>query len=226
MMTAKKRSSTKHRRSLKPEEQAAVDKAREQRRTPRLKVENNKVAIDHEDLLTGYALMKEALGGNGPDFVFGLLDQLSKATYGGATIDPSGLNFMVSVIQGIEPRDQVEAMLAAQMSLSHMAIMKFSQHLPLTTSLPEQDSAERAINKFARTFIAQMETLKRYRSGGEQKVTVTHVSVGEGGQATAGNVTQGGQSPPLALTYSKDAPMQIMNKPVPAPAAIKRKSRK
>ena len=35
-----------------------------------------------------------------------------------------------------------------------------------------------------------MEALKRYRTGGEQKVTVQHVSVGEGGQAIVGNVTQ------------------------------------
>jgi hypothetical protein len=35
-----------------------------------------------------------------------------------------------------------------------------------------------------------MEALKRYRTGGEQKVTVQHLSVGEGGQAIVGNVTQ------------------------------------
>jgi hypothetical protein len=35
-----------------------------------------------------------------------------------------------------------------------------------------------------------MEALKRYRSGGEQKVTVHHVSVNEGGQAIVGNVNQ------------------------------------
>lgn len=33
-----------------------------------------------------------------------------------------------------------------------------------------------------------MEALKRYRSGGEQKVTVQHVNVAEGGQAIVGNV--------------------------------------
>jgi hypothetical protein len=33
---------------------------------------------------------------------------------------------------------------------------------------PQQDSAVRAFNKLARTFAAQVETLKRYRGGGEQ----------------------------------------------------------
>jgi hypothetical protein len=33
---------------------------------------------------------------------------------------------------------------------------------------PQQDSAVRAFNKLARTFAAQVETLKRYRGGGGQ----------------------------------------------------------
>jgi hypothetical protein len=36
-----------------------------------------------------------------------------------------------------------------------------------------------------------METLKRYRTGGEQKVTVQHVTVNDGGQAIVGTVTPG-----------------------------------
>ena len=42
-----------------------------------------------------------------------------------------------------------------------------------------------------------MEGLKRYRTGGEQKVTVQHVTVNEGGQAVVGNVSsQGRKGPP------------------------------
>ena len=46
--------------------------------------------------------------------------------------------------------------------------------------------------KMLRTFIAQMEALKKYRTGGEQKVTVEHVHVNEGGRAIVGAVNQGG----------------------------------
>jgi len=46
--------------------------------------------------------------------------------------------------------------------------------------------------KMLRTFTAQMEALKKYRTGGQQKVTVEHVHVNEGGQAIVGNVSQGG----------------------------------
>src|SRR3954467_10300210 len=82
-----------------------------------------------------------------------------------------------------------EAMLAGQMAAVHMAIMTFARRLSHLENIPQQDSAERAFKKLARTFAAQLEALKRYRTGGEQKVTVQHVTVNEGGQAVVGNIT-------------------------------------
>ena len=127
---------------------------------------------------------------------------------------------MLSVIKGVQPRDQIEAMLAAQMAAVHMATMTFARRLAHVENIPQQDSAERAFNKLTRTFATQMEALKRYRTGGEQKVTVQHVSVAEGGQAIVGNVTQAQRenvpgkaaaSPPLALTNANVLPMPIMD---------------
>jgi len=40
--------------------------------------------------------------------------------------------------------------------------------------------------------MAQMEALKKYRTGGQQKMIVEHVHVNEGGQAIVGNVNPGG----------------------------------
>jgi hypothetical protein len=97
---------------------------------------------------------------------------------------------MLAVITGIKPNDQLEAMLAAQMAAIHIAMMTFTQRLDAVENIPQQDSAERALNKLARTFTTQMETLKRYRTGGQQNVTVHHVSVSDGGQAIVGNVTR------------------------------------
>ena len=53
-----------------------------------------------------------------------------------------------------------------------------------------------------------MEALKRYRTGGEQKVTVQHVSVSEGGQAIVGNVTQGAAAPAKAPASCRHSPTQ------------------
>ncbi len=111
----------------------------------------------------------------------------------GKSVDESGLNFMLAVVKGVEPRDQVEAMLAAQMAAVHMATMTLARRLAHVENIQQQDSAERAFNKLARTFAAQVEALRRHRTGGEQKVTVEHVTVNEGGQAIVGNVSHGGR---------------------------------
>lgn len=97
-------------------------------------------------------------------------------------MDDRGLNFLLAVVKGIEPTDQVEAMLAAQMAAVHNATMTFARRLAHVDNIPQQDSAERAFNKLARTFAAQVEALKRYRTGGEQTVRVEHVTVNEGGR--------------------------------------------
>src|SRR5277367_5060611 len=95
---------------------------------------------------------------------------------------------MLSIVKGIKPRDQIEAMLAAQMAAVHVASITFARRLAHVDNIPQQDSAERAFNKLTRTFAAQLSALKEYRSKGEQKITVQHVHVAEGGQAIVGNV--------------------------------------
>ncbi len=83
-------------------------------------------------------------------------------------------------------------MLAAQIAAVHMATMAFARRLALVETLSQQDSVERAFNKLARTFTTQIEALKRYRTGGQQRMVVEHVTVNEGGQAIVGSVSHGG----------------------------------
>jgi hypothetical protein len=81
----------------------------------------------------------------------------------------------------------------AIMASAYMATLRMALQLAAAQMIPQQDAAERAFNKLARTFAAQMDTLKRYRSKGEQKVTVQHVTVNDGGQAVVGDVRTGGR---------------------------------
>ena len=71
----------------------------------------------------------EALASADWDFLDGILKQLVNASAQDQDIDECGLNFMLSVIKGIEPRDQLEAMLAAQMAAVHVASMTFARRL-------------------------------------------------------------------------------------------------
>jgi hypothetical protein len=158
------------------------------KRGPSIKVIAGEVKIDHPDPALGSILMLRAVGSTDGDFLRGLTKQLANAGSPGSGLDEGGINFMLAVVKGIEPRDQIEAMLAAQIAAVHMASMTFARRLAHIENIPQQDSASNAFNKLTRTFAAQVEALKRYRSGGEQKMTVQHVHVAEGGQAIVGNV--------------------------------------
>jgi len=150
------------------------------------------ITVDHQDIPTGFSLLMEAVGTTNRDFMAGILRQLANAATKGPEADVEGLNFMLSMITDIEPKDQMEAMLAAQMAAVHMATMTFARRLNHVDNIPQQDSAERAFNKLARTFTTQMEALNKYRGKGQQKMTVEHVHVHEGGQAIVGTVQGGG----------------------------------
>ena len=184
-----------------PEEQVIVEamaaRIKEWAVTPRVKVSEKGGVVqllpDHPDFAVGHILLMEALGTTELDFLNGLLGQLASAGSRGKSVDESGLNFMLSVVKGIEPKDQVETMLAAQMAAVHMATMTSARLLNHVENIAQLDSNERAFNKLARTFAAQVEALKRYRTGGEQRMTVEHVHVHQGGQAIVGTVNQGGE---------------------------------
>ena len=133
-----------------------------------------------------FRLLSEALGSQDPDFIWGLVSQLSQAST--RFNDGEGLNFMLSVIKNIHPRDAIEAMLVAQMAAVHMSMMTFVDEFARLGNTPQQEMAERAMNKLSRTFATLVGALKHHRTGGEQKLTVRYVS--ESRQAIVGTVTQ------------------------------------
>jgi hypothetical protein len=187
-----------------------------------------RIVVNHKEKAVGYALLAEALGTANMDFINVLVQQLADGGSQGK-IDENEINFMLAVIKDIKPTDHVIAMLGAQMAAVHITAMKFMQRFPRIESLQQQDATERAYNKLVRTFTMQMEALRRYRTGGEQKVTVQYVSVADGGQAIVGPVTQAApqaapskhRDKPKALIHSQQAPMPIIDNPVPRPRAAR-----
>ena len=157
---------------------------------PRIKLLRGGFAIDHPDRKRGEALMSDALGVADRDAMHGILRQLVKASVNGGKPDAVNLSFMISMVNSIKPRDSVEAMLVAQMVSVHVMAMRCAYHLANAEDIAQQDSAARALGRLARTFPAQIEALNRYRSHGEPAITVQNVSVGDGGNAIVGNVTQ------------------------------------
>lgn len=125
------------------------------------------------------------------DFHQGIVSQMAALGARGRSIDEANTNFVMAVARSIQPKDAIEAMLATQMGAIHIATMMLAARLHHVDTLPQQDSASRALNQLARTYAMQVDALKRYRTGGQQKVTVEHVTVNAGGQAIVGAVATG-----------------------------------
>src|SRR5437016_8244969 len=157
---------------------------------PRIKLLSHGFSIDHPDPELGEQLMANALGVADREAMHGIIRQLVKASVSGESPDEVNLSFMISMVKSIKPRDSIEAMLVAQMVCVHAMAMRCAFHLANADDIARQDSAGRALGRLARTFPAQIEALNRHRSHGEPAITVQTVSVGDGGKAIVGNVTQ------------------------------------
>src|ERR1700730_14594751 len=98
-------------------------------------------------------------------------------------------------LAGVNPKDALEGMMAAQLFASHAAAMECYRR----AMLPEQTAEGRQTNlaqaaKLTRANAALVEALAKHRGKGQQKVIVEHVHVYQGGQAIVGQVTPGGVS--------------------------------
>ena len=130
--------------NMTAQERTAIDKflARNAANpAPRLKVLKGQTATispDHPNGLAGQMLLMDALGTGDIDFYHGLLNQLATAGSKGGQADERRLNFMLSVVKGVQPRDQLEVMLAAQMAAVHMATMTFARRLAHVEDILQQ----------------------------------------------------------------------------------------
>jgi hypothetical protein len=95
----------------------------------------------------------------------------------------------VAALIGIGPRDELEAMIAAQLLAAHNAAMECYRRAMLFEQTFEgcHEILSQA-NKLSRTDAALLDALNRHRGKGQQKVTVEHVHVNAGGQAIVGAV--------------------------------------
>jgi hypothetical protein len=162
---------------------------------------SGKPAIVHEttDATLSAAKVTEALGTPNKELQSFLLDQVIRTFRGcesseGIDYNKAAefTNKAMALLNGIQPQDEIEGMLAVQMIAVHNVAMETLRRVMIIgqTFEGEEANVNRA-TKMLRTFAAQMEALKRYRTGGQQKVIVEHVHVNEGGQAIVGVVNRG-----------------------------------
>jgi hypothetical protein len=151
------------------------------------------IEVDDKDPGTGAMLLMEALGTGDHDFFTGLVTQLAAICQTGDSIDDGKLNHLLSMILSVKPDDEIETMLASQMAALHMASLVYAERVMRGTYLDQLEHHMKALTKLTRAYATQLEALRKYRSGGEQKITVQHVTVNDGGQAIVGDVTANGR---------------------------------
>src|SRR6185312_11994052 len=100
----------------------------------------------------------------------------------------------VAGLMGIGPRDELEGMIAAQLLAAHNAAMECYRRAMLGEQTFEgrRENLSQA-NKLSRTSALLLDALNRHRGKGQQKVTVEHVHVHQGGQAIVGAVNSAGK---------------------------------
>ena len=168
------------RRNAKPYIEAKVE----------LKGGRRHISWDHPSQDLARILWADGLGTD--DMAFGglVLGQLAQIAATGPALTDQDLNLVLSIVRGLAPNDPTEALLATQMAAVHSAAMVAASRLARVETIEQQDSASAMLNKLTRTFALQVEALKKHRLKGEQTITVTHVTVSDGGQAIVGNVQQ------------------------------------
>ena len=113
-------------------------------------------------------------------------------------------------LAGIAPKDELEAMIAAQLIAAHNAAMECYRRATISGQTFEgRREALSQANRLSRTYAVLADALNRSRGKGQQTIRVEHVMVQAGGQAIVGHVEApggGGQrkseEQPHAIAYA------------------------
>src|SRR6202048_3448874 len=161
------------------------------------------------------------IGGSKSDTWNNVIANQAMQTIWGKNSDQEERNNLYSAaiagLVGIGPKDELEGILAAQLVACHNASMECYRR----AMIGEQTFEGRRENlsqakQLSRASATLLEALNRHRGKGQQKVTVEHVHVHEGGQAIVGNGEGGGirtksENQPHAITHPPGQEMRSTN---------------
>ena len=160
---------------------------------PKFKNNGDQIVHDTGEGLAEYdSLLINVAGTADSDLTCYLVGQAADAIQRTEKPQADILNKAVAALAGIGPRDELEGMLAVQMLAVHHLAMECMKRARRSQPIEGMNYHINCATKLQRTFVAQVETLNRYRGKGQQKVTVEHVHINKGGQAIVGAVNQEG----------------------------------
>jgi len=136
----------------------------------------------------GFSRLMAAFGTKDLDFFGGLVDQIARVRSHENESASHAVGFLLSVVKNTRPKDELEAMLLAQMATCHKIAMDTASRL----NNPEE---HRLFLRLMKTFADLKETFDRGRRASERSFMVHKMTVKDGGQAIVGNVTQTSTQP-------------------------------
>jgi hypothetical protein len=145
------------------------------------------------------ARLMTALGTTSADLAERLITQIVSTIHlrpSNEPISAENLNAALAAVTGIGPQDEAEAMLAAQMVGVHWTAMALLSKAGSTNDRALLNDAGNLAVKLLRTYPAQLDALKRYRSAGEQHVVVQHQHVTVTAEQAAVQVNGGADPAP------------------------------
>jgi hypothetical protein len=98
-------------------------------------------------------------------------------------------NGAIAAIGEMRPQGAVEALLAVQMAALHNQCMQMMVEATRASSPEKKGAYLNLALKLSRAYANSMDSLRKYQQKGQQKMTVEHVHVHNGGQAIVGSVT-------------------------------------
>ena len=175
-------------------EQKALDKWRKKNKEridpPKFKeIEDNTMVNKEEDPDKCYLQMLATTGSTDRDFSKIILSQ-AVSTLRTAENNEEKVTFIAAFMHGLKPMDEMEGVIISQMVGTHNLIMEYMRRAILPGQYLEagNDYSNRAY-RLMNIFLKQMEALEKYRGKTiQQKMTVEHVHIHEGGQAVVGQI--------------------------------------
>src|SRR5208282_1381720 len=112
---------------------------RRARQPPKIRVERGRgrqfaVVPDHPDRKIGNAALMSSVGTASAAFMTTILGEIANLTATDGEADERRFQAALALVQGVQPRDGTEAMLAVQMAAVHSATMKMAARMARTES--------------------------------------------------------------------------------------------
>ena len=106
-----------------------IDNTTKKPQAPRIKMDGKKIIVGHDDPVNGCQNMMASLGTASPEFLEMVLSQIAETLSQSGKIDQNQVNATLAVITGVQPKDELETMLATQMVAIHNATMTLARRL-------------------------------------------------------------------------------------------------